>query len=465
MRIEVEEVERDRRFQVLAWAGGGGLFALALSPLFEWVSLGGGGIAGIQGDGVLVLVAGVVALAAFGVGCVTRRAFSVLVLAAQAWATVATLWMGTLIWKIGSAFDGSGVEDNPLAALFASQVSPGAGLYLGLIGGLAAAGALGFLVATHLHGRGRLRTYYIVQGSAVVAGALVAVLVGPGVGGEAQAEEGAAGGDGASARDFLDDTPAASAAGAKPSDEPERGVSGVVLEPELADKRFEEGRFQSFVSLDIDWHVAEAVKPVRAVKGRLLLQDLFDETKHAIGWTIHAPVREGERFTQKDTGFEYNQFMDAHQWARDTKPADMKLAFEPAAVVYQDGTAEGIDDDAFRSTLVEPELLDKGVKEERFETFVWMDVRWETGALPKPTRAIKGVLHLKDLFGEPRLSINTTLDEPLTPGEPHVEKGIGFELNEFKASDAWVANTRAENIRPVFEPTSVLYADGTRKDF
>ena len=39
-----------------------------------------------------------------------------------------------------------------------------------------------------------------------------------------------------------------------------------------------------------------------------------------------------------------------------------------------------------------------------------MDIEWDTSNLKRPTRAVKGVLHITDVFGDPQLSIKSTID-------------------------------------------------------
>jgi len=97
-------------------------------------------------------------------------------LGVQTWGITTTFWMGALIWKVGSI---SAVKDNPFAALLAIQISPGAGLYLGLIGGLVVAAALGFAAVHRLLSAGSLKPFYVTQGCSCALGILLAFYVGP----------------------------------------------------------------------------------------------------------------------------------------------------------------------------------------------------------------------------------------------------------------------------------------------
>lgn len=165
--------------RVAAWIGGTGFLLLALSPLFKWVKFGSGGIIGIRGDGKIVLAVTLLALVGFGASILRKKEIRSLLLASQAWASIAAFWMAGLIWKAGGMFDDPEIRDNPFAGILASQVGPGSGLYLGLIGALLAAGGLGFLAVRALSRTGKAHLYYVSQGCAVVLGIAILLLVGP----------------------------------------------------------------------------------------------------------------------------------------------------------------------------------------------------------------------------------------------------------------------------------------------
>jgi hypothetical protein len=83
-----------------------------------------------------------------------------------------------LIWRVGAIFDNPDIRDNLFADMLASQVAPGGGLYLGLIGALLAGGGIGFLAVRAFSPTGKTHLYYISQGSAVVVGILIALSLG-----------------------------------------------------------------------------------------------------------------------------------------------------------------------------------------------------------------------------------------------------------------------------------------------
>ena len=92
-----------------------------------------------------------------------------------------------------------------------------------------------------------------------------------------------------------------------------------------------------------------------------------------------------------------------------------------------------------------------------YEDAIWFDVSWDTSHLKKPTRAIKGILILCDIFGESKLRLRWTLNQPLTPGTNYTEKGVGFEYNQFIDSHKWVRATDLKDMTFKFEVTDIIF--------
>jgi hypothetical protein len=100
-----------------------------------------------------------------------------------------------------------------------------------------------------------------------------------------------------------------------------------------------------------------------------------------------------------------------------------------------------------------------------YEDAIWFDVSWDTSNLKKPTRAIKGVLIIGDIFGEPKLRLRWTINQPLTAGESYSEEGVGFGYNQFTDSHKWMRTTDLKDMTFRFEVTDIIYQDGTQETF
>ena len=100
-----------------------------------------------------------------------------------------------------------------------------------------------------------------------------------------------------------------------------------------------------------------------------------------------------------------------------------------------------------------------------FEDHIWFDCAYTLSKDAKPTRALKGTLEFADLFGEIRFRIQITLNEPLTPGKPLAQPGIGFAYNSFLADHQWLLETDLKNMRCSFRVLNALYTDGMSESF
>lgn len=131
-------------------------------------------------------------------------------------------------------------------------------------------------------------------------------------------------------------------------DRPEGKAAEDLVEPligvTVTNKRFQAsdvraGRFQDFIWFDATY-VSRFEKMTRSIKGTLQFCDLFGDPQFQIRVTIDDPIAPDKEVTTTGVGFEYNQFMDQHNWMRTTALADMTFQFKLDAVLFADGTRE-----------------------------------------------------------------------------------------------------------------------------
>lgn len=117
-------------------------------------------------------------------------------------------------------------------------------------------------------------------------------------------------------------------------------------------------------------------------------------------------------------------------------------------------------------TILSVDLLNKRYQEEKYgRGGVYFDLKFTAVGLDKPVRAIKGTLHITDLFDESIVGIKWNLNEPMSPGATHSENGVGFDYNRFMNNHQRVRDTESADLRARFRVESILYEDGTRRDF
>lgn len=170
----------ERPVLISYWIAGAGLLLLAISPLFKWVNFGSGGMIGIAGDGKIVLGISIALIAAFVAVFIKRLWITVTFFVIQAWGIVVLFWMGTLFYRISTVTTTiqENMDGNMFAGAFSMMLSPGAGLYIALLGGSITAGAAGyFLVKLGLSPQ-RFRLFYASQAMSVFIGIMFALFLG-----------------------------------------------------------------------------------------------------------------------------------------------------------------------------------------------------------------------------------------------------------------------------------------------
>lgn len=120
-------------------------------------------------------------------------------------------------------------------------------------------------------------------------------------------------------------------------------VAPPLIEVRLLKKSLTEQDYQQYLFFNIEYRATGLKKPSLAIKGTLLLQDLFGETKMRLNWTIDKTIAPGQVLVEKGVGFKYNMFNDDHKWAASVEIENMKVAFRPTNIIYRDGTTEDID--------------------------------------------------------------------------------------------------------------------------
>lgn len=104
-------------------------------------------------------------------------------------------------------------------------------------------------------------------------------------------------------------------------------------------------------------------------------------------------------------------------------------------------------------------LYDKGFEKHAYREYITIKVAYEnhTG---KDIRGFKGVTVFKDLFGDVILKVSLKEDAPLKAGaKRNVSRMIDF--NQFTDGDTKLRSTEMDNLRMDWEPSVILFTDGT----
>lgn len=96
---------------------------------------------------------------------------------------------------------------------------------------------------------------------------------------------------------------------------------------------------------------------------------------------------------------------------------------------------------------------------------LYWDTTYQLVGRDKPVRAIKGELVFADLFGEPRLRIAWTVNDPFTRERPLMERGKGIIFDSSNDNHVWLRAQKESDIKMSFAVRHILYQDGTAEVF
>ena len=123
---------------------------------------------------------------------------------------------------------------------------------------------------------------------------------------------------------------------AKKEEEEKRQRLGSALTVAMYDKGYEEYDYQEYLTYSLAFE-NKTDKEIRAFKGSISIQDLFDTEIKSINLTIDDPIRAGETFKGTYTT-EYNQFMDEDSRLKSKDMADLKVVWTPEKIIFADGS-------------------------------------------------------------------------------------------------------------------------------
>jgi hypothetical protein len=123
---------------------------------------------------------------------------------------------------------------------------------------------------------------------------------------------------------------------AKLEEEEKRQRLGSALTVAMYDKGFEKYDYQEYLTYSLAFE-NKTEKDIRAFKGSISIQDLFDTEIKSINLTIDDPIKAGETFKGTYTT-DYNQFRDEDTRLKSKDMDDLKVVWTPEKIIFADGT-------------------------------------------------------------------------------------------------------------------------------
>lgn len=111
---------------------------------------------------------------------------------------------------------------------------------------------------------------------------------------------------------------------------------GKVLSVRLADKGYEQRRYEDFITYEFAFENKTGM-PIKAFKGRMAFYDLFDEQITTLNLTYDEGLKPQEKKAYYATT-DYNQFSDEDKALRGKTLDQMKVVWEPESILFEDGT-------------------------------------------------------------------------------------------------------------------------------
>jgi hypothetical protein len=108
-------------------------------------------------------------------------------------------------------------------------------------------------------------------------------------------------------------------------------------------------------------------------------------------------------------------------------------------------------------------LLAKSYKREQFQDHINMTVGF-ANATAKPIRAFDGTLDFEDILGNRVTRLRVVITDPIQAQETFRWNGT-TDFNQFSDEDRRLRDTRVGDLKVVFRPRKVMFADGTSMDF
>lgn len=122
----------------------------------------------------------------------------------------------------------------------------------------------------------------------------------------------------------------------KLEDEEKRQRLGSALTVALYDKGYEKYDYEDYLTYSLAFE-NKTDKDIRAFKGSISINDLFDTEIKSINLTIDDPILAGEIFKSTYTT-DYNQFRDEDIRLKNKDMSDLKVEWTPEKIIFTDGT-------------------------------------------------------------------------------------------------------------------------------
>lgn len=131
----------------------------------------------------------------------------------------------------------------------------------------------------------------------------------------------------------------------KPVEDPEQSAMKTALAVRLLNKNrrpsnYRENVFEDQLRFKFEYENLGA-KDIRAFTGLVIFKDIFNRPFYQLSLTADKRVPSHKKITDADKGIDFNQFKAEHQQLATTEMENLRVDFEPASIMFTDGTQLG----------------------------------------------------------------------------------------------------------------------------
>ncbi len=121
-------------------------------------------------------------------------------------------------------------------------------------------------------------------------------------------------------------------------------------------------------------------------------------------------------------------------------------------------------DSVLSVTVVSKTFLPSNYEAERFEDYISLTFAYQNKGT-KTIRAFQGDVLFLAASGDTIYSAQLKVDEPLGPGRMRRQPGRTIKYNQFRPDHQRLRDTELSGITVVWQPSDIIFADGTRLSF
>lgn len=244
-----------------------------------------------------------------------------------------------------------------------------------------------------------------------------------------------------------------------------------VVKVSVADKiSIPEGTYdgQNYKSITFKFNIENTSdKPIKGIEGRLNISDIFGNAIGTFNCNITGQVIPAKKSVSSDISFRIDQYKDTDIQIYNANFSDLKFKYIVDDIVF----ANESDNDYYTQENIPVELKitnKESIPKDIYNGYYYPRIKLNfevTNNSDKDIKGVSGELRVDNIFGKNVTNILLDSTEgDIAIGET-VKSSAELEVNEFSNEQMTFYNTSYSGLVFEYKIKSIVYTDGTRKDF